>query len=190
MDIKRFNGKFLHGIDFYPLLGEQWMPVTNYEGLYEVSNFGRIKSLPRKGSPRTTIMQTCLDSNGYEQTAITKNKKSTSFKIHKLVAIAFIEKTLTGYEINHKDGNRLNNNASNLEWCTRSENVKHSYDFGIKCHKGDRQGTRKLCSDQVREITAKYKPRIYTRTMLAKEYGVTISCIKQVLNKKNWASIW
>lgn len=99
---------------------EIWRSIPNYEGLYEISNFGRVKSLKRN-----IIRKAHPDGSGYLKIDLYKNNIQKTFKIHRLVAIVFI-KNLEGYtQVNHIDGNILNNKVTNLEWCTPSENIKH-----------------------------------------------------------------
>jgi hypothetical protein len=99
---------------------EIWKDVIGYEGLYQVSNLGRVKSKSRlrKFSLR----------NGYYSVTMSLNSHVKIQYVHRLVASSFIGNFDSKPMINHKDGNRLNNNASNLEWCTSSENNQHSYD--------------------------------------------------------------
>lgn len=105
---------------------EKWKDIKGYEGLYQVSNLGRVKSL-RKG----LILKQSHTSTGYMKVELYKNKKRKGFKVHRLVAFAFI-KLKEGKEIiNHKDGNPLNNKSNNLEWCTQKENVQHAIKTGL-----------------------------------------------------------
>lgn len=97
-----------------------WKDVVGYEGLYKVSNTGDIFStlLQRKKKPSTTEL-------GYLVVTLRKDKVSKLVKVHRLVATAFIPNPESKKEVNHKDGNKVNNNVSNLHWCTRKENMKH-----------------------------------------------------------------
>ena len=116
---------------------EIWKPIEGYEGLYEVSNFGRARSyIPPTNSKRLIrsvplIMTPQMNDNGYMVVALIKNKARKVFRIHRLVAFAFVE-TIEGKPyVNHIDGDKTNNNASNLEWCTRSENMMHAFRVGL-----------------------------------------------------------
>lgn len=108
---------------------EIWKPIAGYEGLYEVSNLGRVKSLPRKTStggimkPSTTVW-------GYLMCALWKDGKGKSFSVHRLVAEAFIPNPGNKPTVNHIDCNKKNNHVDNLEWCTQTENVRHSVRLG------------------------------------------------------------
>lgn len=99
-----------------------WKPVVGFEGLYEVSNTGQIKSIAHKNP---YIMIGGYDQSGYKMVILRKNKKAYTKRIHRLVAEAFLPNLSNLREINHKDENKENNNVSNLEWCTREYNVKY-----------------------------------------------------------------
>lgn len=115
---------------------ETWKPIDGYEGLYEVSNMGRVKRLDssvasRWGKTRIhkgSILKPIPDKDGYLKKQLYKNGKGKYCFIHRLVANAFIENPKGKLQVNHKDGNKSNNHAENLDWVTQSENMKHSYD--------------------------------------------------------------
>lgn len=106
---------------------EIWKNIKNYEGLYQVSNIGRIKSFKRNES----IMQPNDNGKGYLQVGLSKNGKRSYFKIHRLVAEAFIPNPYSKPEVNHIDGNKQNNTVENLEWCTTKENCQHRQKTGL-----------------------------------------------------------
>lgn len=116
---------------------EEWKPIKGYEGQYEVSTLGRIKSLKRdvfrenrygKGfvKHKEMILANNIVKSGYVMTTLHKNGKPKSFFIHRLVAETFILNPNAYKEINHIDKNRQNNNVNNLEWCTRTYNNTYS----------------------------------------------------------------
>lgn len=118
---------------------EVWKPIEGYEGLYEVSNFGRIKSLRRDVAiPNQRLgtvgyrtyperIKPCVKNRyGYYQVTLSKEAKSRTFRVHRLVALAFIPNPDNKPYINHIDGNKKNNRIENLEWCTASENNWHA----------------------------------------------------------------
>jgi hypothetical protein len=108
---------------------ERWAAAPGYEGLYEVSTHGRVKSIKRL---HTTggIMKTHVNK-GYEYAHLCKDGKHHNAKVHRLVASAFIPMRENANEVNHIDGDKLNNNVSNLEWVTASENQKHALATGL-----------------------------------------------------------
>ena len=123
---------------------EVWKPIQGYEGWYEISNFGNVRSVPREviqnhwqggvsvyKMPGRTL-KPGVNPNGYCHIDLHRNGKIQRFSIHRLVAIHFIENPC-GYPIvNHIDADPSNNRADNLEWCTQSHNIQHAYDNGTK----------------------------------------------------------
>lgn len=117
--------------------GEVWLPIKNYDGLYEVSSFGRVKSLlrvvPHKTSNKKTIPERILkiskDSQGYLMANLWKENKCFHALVHRLVAISFIENPMELPEVNHKWGDKEDNRVTELNWVTASDNQKHSYDI-------------------------------------------------------------
>lgn len=112
---------------------EEWRAVPGYEGLYEVSNMGRVRSLDRmvkggKGSNRLAngiILKPYVSSNGYPTVSLNKDGKARVVKVHRLVAMAFIPNPNNLPMINHKDECKLNNCVDNLEWCTATYNLNY-----------------------------------------------------------------
>lgn len=110
---------------------EIWKDVVGYEGLYQVSNLGRIKRLPSIVKNRYIkggLLNPRKHNYGYLSVYLCKNGVCEQWLLHRIVAIAFIPNPKNLPQINHKDSNRRNNFASNLEWVTRSQNIKHAYD--------------------------------------------------------------
>ena len=100
---------------------EQWKDVEGYEGLYIVSNYGRIKSLPRE-TTKGKIIKQMQDKDGYFKVCLSKNNIRKTHFVHRLVATAFIKKPFDKNIINHIDENKQNNCVLNLEWCTTKYN--------------------------------------------------------------------
>ena len=105
---------------------EEWKDVPGYEWLYKASNLGNIKSLYFW---KERIIKSCSDWRGYLHLLLVKNKIRKDFKEHRLICLTFLDNPDNKKEVNHKDGNRLNNRLENLEWCTRSENEQHKYNI-------------------------------------------------------------
>lgn len=101
---------------------EIWKPVVGYEGLYEVSSLGRVKSL-KYG--REKILKPLKHRDGYLQVGLYKNEKQKRFFVHRLVAEAFLSNPKGLHEINHLDEDKSNNSISNIEWASRSYNVNY-----------------------------------------------------------------
>jgi hypothetical protein len=121
---------------------ETWKDVKDYEGFYQVSNFGNIRSVRREvKSPirnnitihrKGKLISAKPGKTGYCKVCLHKYGFGKFFPVHRLVAIAFIDNTESKPFINHIDGNPSNNNVENLEWCTQSENILHAYKIGSK----------------------------------------------------------
>jgi hypothetical protein len=114
---------------------EIWKEIKGYEGLYQVSDYGRIKSLSHinhlgKFRPEC-ILGNRLSDRGYHTAVLYSNGKPKSFKVHRLVAKAFIDNPLNKPHVNHLDGVKSNNFIDNLEWVTISENQKHAFKNGL-----------------------------------------------------------
>lgn len=119
---------------------EIWQEIEGYEGYYSVSSMGRMKSLSRPepaklGVVRTrkeTIMRCAVGKRGYLVVSLRRpGEKQVKRPVHRLVAIAFVRNEFGLNEINHIDGDKLNNRCDNLEWCTHAHNMAHGWDNGL-----------------------------------------------------------
>ena len=116
-------------------LTEVWKDIKGYEGLYQVSDMGNVKRVEhedykcRQGYRvlKERFLKPCI-SRGYKKVCLYKDNKQKPFFVHRLVALTFVENPNDYPQINHKDENRMNNNASNLEWCT----CKYNINYGTK----------------------------------------------------------
>ena len=104
---------------------EIWKDIQGYEGKYQVSNLGNVKSLNYHGTCKERILIPGKTTNGYLFVSLSKNSKVKNFKIHRLAAQAFIENTENLLEVNHIDENKLNNRVDNLEWCSHEYNINY-----------------------------------------------------------------
>ena len=116
---------------------EVWKDIAGYEGLYQVSNYGRVLSInfgkrSQKLSGKQRVLKASKSSSGYFHVQLYKDKKSSTKLVHVLVASAFLPKPNGDREVNHIDGNKANNYAYNLEWVTKSENARHASMLGLR----------------------------------------------------------
>lgn len=109
---------------------EEWKDIKNFEGIYQVSSLGRIKSVPREGTKGGIIKQ-FLDGR-YMKVHLYKNGKDKFLYVHRLVAIAFIENKDNKPQINHINGKKTDNRLVNLEWSTSKENLEHAVNTGLR----------------------------------------------------------
>lgn len=122
-------------------------------------------------------MKICVN-RGYQVVSIYINKKRFTTKVHRIIAECYLDNPSNYDYVNHKDGNKLNNNLSNLEWCTHKHNMQHAYNTGL--NKG-RQ--RKLTKDNCSDIIEAYNAGINQAT-IAKHYSVSQCIISEVINSK------
>lgn len=164
-----------------------WRTIPNYSR-YVASNTGLIKTFDWKGSGKEKILSPALDQSGYFRTMLKRDDgKTHTVKIHRIIAQTFIPNTENKAEVNHKNGNKTDNNINNLEWVTHQENVQHAFALGLaKPRRGEKNNKSILTEKQVIEIRKKFYPRKYTRLMLAKEYGVSPATIKDVILRRSW----
>lgn len=116
---------------------EAWKDVVGFEGLYKVSESGIVMSLGNGNSTNSEtkkqrVIKAKLKTRGYLQVKLSKDSKRAYISVHRIVAKAFIPNEQNKSEVNHIDGNKLNNHVSNLEWNTSSENQKHAFRMGLQ----------------------------------------------------------
>lgn len=169
----------------------RWIPVENFER-YEVSDSGLVRQVITSTKVKAGQLIPQSTSKGYKVVSLTKDGKQTQWKVHRLVAIAFLPPPENPSQdmVAHNDGTRDNNHFTNLRWATCKENLSDR-----KKHKttldGLRNGRVKLTPEQVIEIRARYKPRHPTDSAkaMAEEFGVTDVAIIKAFRGENWKSI-
>lgn len=160
---------------------EVWKNITNVVKCYEISNLGRLRSLQKGYEGR--ILKFSKDKKGYLVCRLEINGKKKTVKIHRLVAISFVPNPEHKPQVNHKDGDKTNNNCTNLEWVTNEENIRHAVENGLR---GTRYGNE--CNRS--KIDEKHVMKIFESALsipeLAKLYGVTNTSIRCIKNGKSW----
>lgn len=159
---------------------EEWKVYSKCDK-YLISTSGRIKSLYTN-----RILKLVLGSNGYYQVCLRINKKSHNRSVHRLIAEMFIPNLENKRTVNHKDGNKLNNNVNNLEWNTDSENTIHAINNNLRfSKKGLEHHNVKLTENDVINI---FKSRL-SESKLSKIYNVSGSQIGKIKRKDRWKHI-
>jgi hypothetical protein len=173
---------------------EIWKPILGYEGYYEISNTGRVKCLPRKGSGCKNYVYfkkitPPKDNVHYPTFSLNVGGKSKSLMLHRVLAIHFIQNPENKLQVNHIDGNKSNNDLSNLEWVSPSENIYHGLSLGImNTAKGVDKPHARFTENDVRNI----KTRLINGDIgshIAKDYGVHKGLIYYIKNGRTWKHI-
>ena len=162
---------------------EQWAAIAGYVGKYAISDHGNVMSMNFSGSGLPGILATSL-RRGYLSVCIDRKQ----FTVHSLVAAAFIGNRPYGLQINHKDGNKQNPRAINLEYCSASENMKHACANGLLSNKGEHHSQSVLTEGNVIDILSKLKEG-RTQISIASDYGVNQSNISNISTDKLWSHV-
>ena len=173
-----------------------WKPVAGFEGLFKVSDRGQVYSL------RTNRILKQYCSGGYQNISTRVDGKAICFKVHRLVAEAFLpspsfeirrecaESGLEVVPVNHIDGDKANNRLSNLEWSSPARNARHAFDLGLaRPHRGSANNMAKLTEANVAAIRRAYRPgcRVNGGRAMARRYGVAHTTIQDVVSGERWA---
>jgi hypothetical protein len=177
------------------LMQELWAPVVGWEGLYEVSDLGRVKSLARQvtqragvvASVRERILRPGTDSSGYLQVCLHKNGDSRMWLVHHLVTRAFIGPRPEGLEVRHGKNGKLDNSLANLCYGTHKQNCEDRIRDGVS-GRGETHPKNRITAEQVREARRLVAtgPK-GTLTRLAKEWGLTQQALGQAVKGITWS---
>ena len=181
---------------------EEWRPVRGYEGIYEVSSLGRVRSLPRTiivtGSggyraPKTDyyrkvggiVLTPLMRTDGYYKVNLYRDGEREQVPIHRMVCEAFHGPPSAKQDAAHNDGVKINNHATNLRWASRAENmsdkiVHDTHGRGVRAHGA------KLTDDDVLKIKEALRAG-GSQSQLARQHGVSVSAIWLIAKQKNWA---
>lgn len=173
-------------------MSEVWRSVVGYEGLYEVSDHGRVRSLERtafrkNGTPllfKAAMKKICVNAVGYPWTRLTRDGISTNVLVHRMVAEAFIPNPDKLNCVNHKDLTPTNNSVGNLEWVSHRQNIVHARDGGRMNGWTNPNKRYKLQPEQVADIRARASE---PHSALALKHGVSRRMVTNIVNDKRWA---
>jgi len=179
-------------------LEENWLPVKGFEGIYEVSDCGNVRSLTRlyksDNFNKVFIGERLTDFKqprfGYHVVTLYKKPYRKCTRVHRLVAQAFITNPYNLPEVNHIDGDKSNNCLENLEWCTSSENHYHAYATGLQMAvMGSKHGHAKLSEQDVYEIKILLKVRTYSHKFISNIYNISRQGISNIHAGHTWKHI-
>lgn len=167
---------------------EEWKEIAGYDGMYEVSNLGRVRSWHDKTSAKECPhVLSQGNTRGYRVVNLPRLDRDGRYTplVHRLIAETFIgPPPFEGATVNHKDYDKANNRMENLEWISQSDNVKHSKDI-IPRNKGEANHS-KLKEFQVKEIRRRWIENRETLTSLANEFGVSLQTCSAIVKRKKW----
>lgn len=168
---------------------EIWKTIKGYENRYEVSNYGNVRTLLRKLNYKNNLKPRLNLGRRYAGLLDSK-QHFRLITISRLVALTFIPNLLNKPQVNHIDGNKLNDCVNNLEWVTASENIIHAYKSGLmKAPRGEKSGKNKLTELSVKRIKNLYSLGNITQLDLAKIYNVSSVTIHSIVNNRTWEGV-
>lgn len=173
----------------------RWKVIPGYENEYIISTEGEIVNI--KSNKQLKLSS---HTDGYLQTKLFKNKKQKAYLVHRLVAITFLENSNNYKEVNHKNGIKIDNHISNLEWCNRQHNIQHAYDNGHKAVSnkmlnnfiemrkekiGEKNHMSKLLENDIYKIRNLYENGIL-RSEIAKLFNISWTQVDYIVKGKSW----
>lgn len=164
---------------------EQWTPIVGFEGRYEVSNMGQVRSLSR---PSPGIMRLYTDPAGRPRINLWLGGRYYRKKVHRLVLEAFVGPCPPEKECAHINGNPSDNRVSNLAWVTHAENESHKKIHGTD-NVGERNPSARLTKGEVAEIRREYAKGGISQSLLGSRHGVTPSHISDIIRGQKWPSV-
>lgn len=184
---------------------EIWKPVTiaPYSAYYEVSSHGRVRSLDREIIDRNgrtvrrrgRVLSTSADACGYPRVGLNRGAKGNTRKVHSLVALAFlpdppgeVSASGDGWSVNHIDGVKTNNRVENLEYVTKSGNIRHAWENKLLSHSGMKNSQATLTDQDIRDIRAAYAGG-EPQSSLRARYGKSSSTISYIVRRITWTDV-
>lgn len=174
---------------------EQWKDIKDYEGLYQISSLGRVKSLAKyvrykkagnAALRKERVMKCGTTPAGYCVASLSFNKKTKGITVHRLVATHFLSNPNKYPQINHIDGNKKNNTAPNLEWCDQAHNMRHAYNIGLlKPKRGAESSAAKITNEIALKIVEMLKNGLKYQPISDKT-GANLSMIAKINNHSRW----
>lgn len=174
---------------------EEWRDVVGYEGLYQVSNAGRVKRIEGKrvfsdGRVRhySEAIVSPTKPDPYPRIMLHAGTRKRTTRVHQLVMEAFVGSPPSGMEVNHKNGDKADNRLDNLEYITHPDNVKHYNEVLGRGNQGSRHGMSKTNEDTVRKIRQLHKDGV-SRHEIARLLGMGVSWVWKIASGKSWKHV-
>ena len=169
-------------------LGERIKDVEGFEGRFLISDFGRLFSINGRWKGLKELKPGIGKKEGYYITSLRMKPKRETIRIHQLVGNHFVDNPDNKPQLNHKDGNKLNNHYLNLEWCTIAENIEHAVRTGLIDMKGEKHFHAKLKDPDIKSI---FQMRLngFRMSDIGNRFGVSRRTIGDVLNRKLWTHV-
>jgi hypothetical protein len=178
---------------------EQWKDIPGYEGYYQASTYGNIRSVERKikrkdGTSQTkkSITKSKRIRKDYHATTLHKESERITYGVHRLIAMTFLPNPFNLPQVNHQDGNKLNNHLDNLEWSTGSDNIKHAIETGLRpnnLYQGEKNGMSVLTEEIVRKIIMMLPDRSMRVSDIASKFGVRHTAVSRINTGKRWSHV-
>lgn len=177
-------------------MNETWKEIEGYNGIYYVSNLGRVKSVDhyltnRIGSGKQTgrFLKLQKSNKGYLRVSLSLNKKRFQTGVHRLVAKSFVPNPENKLQVNHKNGIKTDNRFDNLEWVTNRENLVHAYKNNlIKLNKGEKHHNSKLSNKDVEVVRWLHKIG-WTGKQLAEDYKISGAAMSKILKRETYKNV-
>ena len=174
-------------------LNDDWIDIEGYEGLYQANIKGQVRSLDRVAIStlgkeyirKGKILKECVNGKGRPVYRLYKSGVGKTHTTHRLVAKAFLPNFHNKPQINHIDGNPLNNNIENLEWVTNQENVIHAFENNLNSNAGEKNPRAKITRHDAEKIRLLYKMNT-SKKALAKKYNLSVSGIENIIYNRVW----
>lgn len=177
--LKSYLDKYCPNLEYR----EKWIYIDGEKSIYKIRDNGEIVSTEYQGHKRKTphIMQGGIDKDGYRLVTLTHCGRKKTYKVHRLVAQYFISNPFNKTIVNHKDGNKINNNYYNLEWVTDWENVVHANEHGL------RQATNSI--EYIELVCQLLETNMYSLCEISDISGISIQTIRKIRHRINWKDI-
>lgn len=170
---------------------EKWIRIPDWDS-YEISDLGRVRSYKKTGTNQTDaaiprVLKQGISVWGYPEVRLCNSGSSKKKRVHRLVAEVFLPNELLKREVNHKDGDKLNNKAVNLEWVSRSENMQHLFRvMKSPVMRGEKNGHAVLTSDDIAEIKSLWETGLFFQKEIASKFGIARTTVNSIVNGYNW----